>query len=253
MHNQSMMQHQTWKPLAYWGIDGSFWTLQTDVLVSTWTILGLILISSLYISRCLKNEKSFVRFAVLQYVKTFQELLIQSIRTCPTNHLCMIASLFSFILLCNTIQIIPWLEEPTANLNTTFALGFISFLYVHGNAVYVKGFKTYISHYFQPIFLMFPLHIVGVFSSIISISFRLFGNIFGGMIINSLYANMLSGSIILQTIGLLSGTNLSILLVFGIFEGLIQAFVFTMLTLTYLSMQILPEDDESQTNLNVTS
>lgn len=254
MHNQSIMQHQTWKPFAYWGFDGNFWTLQSDVLISTWVILGLISITSLYISQCLKNEKSLVRFAVLQYVKIFQDLLIQSIRACPTNHLCMITSLFSFILLCNTIQIIPWLEEPTANLNTTFALGLISFLYVHSNAISAKGFKSYISHYFQPIFLMFPIHLVGVFSSIISISFRLFGNIFGGMIINSLYTSMLSGSIIFQTIGLLSGTNVAMLLIFGILEGLIQAFVFAMLTLTYLSMQILPEeDDDHQTNLNINS
>ena len=108
-------------------------------------------------------------------------------------------------------------------------------------------------HYVQPIFLMFPLHVIGVISSILSISFRLYGNIFGGLIISSLYASLLSGSTLLQTIGVLSGANLSMLLVFGIFEGLIQAFVFTMLTLTYLSMQILPEDDQDSMNLNITT
>jgi F-type H+-transporting ATPase subunit a len=254
MHNQSMMEHQTWKPLAHWGFQKEFWSLQPNVLISTWVILGLIFTASLYIARCLKNEKSLVRCAVLQYVKTLQELLIQSIQSCPTNHLCMIASLFSFILLCNTIQIIPWLEEPTGDLNTTFALGLISFFYVHSNAIYAKGLKRYLAHYFQPIFLMFPLHVIGVISSIISISFRLFGNIFGGVIISSLYAKFMSGSIILQSIGLISGTNIWMLLIFGIFEGLIQAFVFTMLTLTYLSMQIIPEEnDEEPINVTITT
>ncbi|OGB86115.1 ATP synthase F0 subunit A [candidate division TM6 bacterium RIFCSPHIGHO2_12_FULL_38_8] len=253
MHNQSIMQHHIWKPLAYFGIDGAFWNLQKDVIISTWAILGLILIASFFISRCLKNQNSFLRFAVLQYVRTFQELLIQSIRSCPQNHLAFIASLFSFILLCNTIQIIPWFEEPTGNLNTTFALGLISFFYVHIHGILTKGFKQYLMHYVQPIFLMFPLHVIGVISSILSISFRLYGNIFGGLIISSLYASLLSGSTLLQTIGVLSGANLSMLLVFGIFEGLIQAFVFTMLTLTYLSMQILPEDDQDSMNLNITT
>lgn len=243
MHNQSLMEHHTWKPLAAWGIDGKFWELQSNVLISTWVIIGLIFTASLYISKCLKNEQSLVRFAVLQYVKIFQELLTQSIKSCPANHLSMIASIFSFILLCNTIQIIPWLEEPTADLNTTFALGLISFLYVHFNAIRAQGLKHYILHYFEPIFLMFPLHIVGVISSIISISFRLFGNIFGGSIISSLYSSMLSGSVVLQSLGLISGTNIIMLIIFGVFEGLIQAFVFTMLTLTYLSMQIVSEDE----------
>lgn len=253
MHNQSMSHHHTWKPFTNWGLDGKFWTLQSDVLISTWVILGLLFLSSLYISRCLKNEQSLVRWAVLQYVQAFKDLLTQSIKSCPIQHLSMILSLFSFILLCNTIQIIPWLEEPTSNLNTTFALGLISFFYVHSNSIRAKGFKHYIAHYFEPFVLMFPLHIVGVLSSIISMSFRLFGNIYGGVIISSLYAKMMSGSIILQTFGLVSGMDISILLLFGVFEGIIQAFVFTMLTMTYLSMEILPEDDQDSTNLDMTA
>ncbi len=249
MHNPTVA-HYTWQPLARWGFDAKFWTLQMDTLISTWVILALIIFSSIFISRCLTNENSLIRYIVLNYVKIFKDLLQQSIQASPENHLSMIASLFSFIVLCNIIQIIPWLEEPTKDLNTTLALGLISFFYVHGNAIYVKGFKLYIGHYFEPFFLMFPLHVIGTLSSIISISFRLFGNIFGGFIISYLYANMMSGSAVLQTIGLISGMNLSMLLIFGIFEGFIQAFVFTMLTLTYLSMQILP-DESDETNLNV--
>lgn len=248
MHNPTVAHH-TWQPLAHWGFDAKFWTLQMDTLISTWVILGIIFILSIFISRCLANEKSLVRYVVISYVKIFQDLLQQSIQACPENHLSMITSIFSFIVLCNTIQIIPWLEEPTKDLNTTLAFGLISFLYVHSNAIRAKGFKHYIAHYFEPFFLMFPLHVIGTFSSIISISFRLFGNIFGGFIISSLYTNMMSGSAILQMIGLASGANMVMLLIFGIFEGFIQAFVFTMLTLTYLSMQIMPED-EDEANLS---
>ena len=244
MNQSSIVHHHSWKPLACLGLDGKFWTVEADILISTWVILGLIFISSYYISRCLKNEQSLVRWIVLQYVATFKELLIQSIRSCPINHLAMIGSLFSFILLCNTIQIIPWLEEPTANLNTTFALGLISFFYVHSNSIRAKGLKHYLMHYFEPFVFMFPLHIIGLISSILSISFRLFGNIYGGFIISSLYTKVITGSTITQTLGLITGANMAMLLVFGIFEGVIQAFVFTMLTMTYLSMEIVSEDSE---------
>lgn len=244
MHSQSMLHHHVWKPFAALGLHDKFWTLQTDTLISTWVILGIITIVSFYISRCLKNENSLVRWAVVQYVQAFRDLLLQSIRSCPINHLAMIASLFTFILLCNTIQVLPWLEEPTKDLNTTFALGLISFLYVHGSSIRKKGMLHYLAHYFEPFILMFPLHVIGAISSIISLSFRLFGNIFGGFIISSLYSSMMAGSVVAQTIGLITGANIIMLLLFGIFEGLIQAFVFTMLTMTYLSMEILPEEEE---------
>lgn len=247
MQNQGMLHTHTWKPFASFGLTTPFWTLQADTLISTWIILGIIAVVSAYIYQCLKNPESKTRWVVLQYVQAFRDLLQQSIQSCPINHLSMIASLFTYILLCNTIQIIPWLEEPTKDLNTTFAFGLIAFLYVHATSIRTNGLLHYLQHYIKPFFLMLPLHIIGALSSIISLSFRLFGNIYGGFIISSLYASVLSGSLIAQTIGLISGANIIMLLLFGIFEGLIQAFVFTMLTLTYLSMEILPQEDDDET------
>ena len=244
MHAQNPLSHHVIKPFASLGLNAPFWTVQLDILISTWVVLGIIILFSLYAYRCLKNENSLTGCATLQYVQAFQDLIEQSLHSCKLNHLAMIGTLFTFILLCNIIQFIPWLEEPTKDLNTTFALGFLSFLYVHISSIRFKGLLHYLHHYVQPFILMLPLHIIGAISSIISLSFRLFGNIFGGYIISSLYASMLSGSIIAQTIGLITGANMVIFLLFGIFEGLIQAFVFTMLTLTYLSMELTADDSE---------
>lgn len=243
MANSSMMHQHVFQPFAYFGLHHSFFNIQADTLISTWAVIGIITIISIVINRSLKNENSSIRFAALVYVRTFQDLITQSIQSCPLQHLAMVGSFFTFIFLCNTIQFIPWLEEPTKDLNTTLALGLISFFYVQINAIQFKGFKGYAKHYIEPFVFMLPLHIIGAISSIISISFRLFGNIFGGFIISSLYSKMISSSAIAQCLGIFSGANLFIFLVFGIFEGLIQAFVFTMLTLTYLSMEIAPESD----------
>lgn len=246
MHNQGMTHEHNWKPFESLGFTHKFWNLQADTLISTWVILGIIFISSWYISRCLKNDSSLVRFIVLQYVQSFRDLIQQSLKVCSIANLAMIGSIFTFILMCNTIQFIPWLEEPTKDLNTTLALGIISFLFVHGTSIRTNGLWHYIKHYFEPFFLMFPLHVIGAISSIISLSFRLFGNIFGGFIISSLYSSAISGSAISQTLGLITGANFVILLIFGFAEGLIQAFVFTMLTLTYLSMEVAPEDESEE-------
>lgn len=78
-----------------------------------------------------------------------------------------------------------------------------------------------------------------VSSIIVAMSLRLFGNIFGGSIITTLLATAVSGSILLQ-IGAI-GFNLIALFFFGLFESFIQAFVFTVLSLTYLGMAVKTE------------
>jgi F-type H+-transporting ATPase subunit a len=83
---------------------------------------------------------------------------------------------------------------------------------------------------------MFPLNVIGKLSSIISSSFRLFGNIFGGSIITKLYFTAIQTSLLTQLFGIFSGFNILIVLFFTLFEGLLQAFVFAMLTLTFLSL-----------------
>jgi F-type H+-transporting ATPase subunit a len=80
-------------------------------------------------------------------------------------------------------------------------------------------------------------------ATIISISFRLFGNIFGGSIISEIWFGFLGKSIFFELGGILTGVNFLVLGFFGMFEAFLQAFVFTMLTLTYLSIGIQHEEE----------
>lgn len=242
--NIDILHDHSWKPLQKYGFTSAFWNFQTDIIVSTWVVILLISFAAWYIHRMLKKEKHPARYLALQYVSTFKDLFKQSVHYAPKEHVAFIASLFTFIFLCNTIALIPWVEEPTKDLNTTFALGIIAFFYVHGNSIRINGLLNYIKHYFQPFAIMMPLHVIGTFSSILSLSFRLFGNIFGGYIITSLYQGLMNSNVFLQILGLASGLNLGISLIFGICEGFIQAFVFSVLTLTYLSLEIAHEEEE---------
>jgi F-type H+-transporting ATPase subunit a len=140
----------------------------------------------------------------------------------------LICSLFLFLLLSNWLGLIPHLEEPTKDLNTTLSLGLLGFVLAHHAGIKSKGFKNYAKEYFQPMFFMMPLNLIGEISKIVSISFRLFGNIMGGSII-ILVVSYLTYNLLLPPI--LNGF-------FGIFVGTIQAFVFTMLTVVYISVMI---------------
>lgn len=139
----------------------------------------------------------------------------------------------------------PLIEEPTRDLNTTLALGCISFFYKEYQTIAVHGIMHYFKEFLHPFVIMFPINVIGHFSKIISISFRLFGNIFGGSIIIQLYTKSIGSSVILELIGLASGMNLLMIAFFVLFEGIIQAFVFTMLTLTYLAIALQGTEGEA--------
>jgi F-type H+-transporting ATPase subunit a len=244
MDSDNILSGHQWNPFEQYGYTHSFWNINTETVISTSVILLFIILISIACSRALKNEKSTVSFGIISYVRLFQGMLQETMNEAPLNYLSFIASLFTFIAFCNTISIIPWFEEPTKDVNTTLALGVISFTYIQIAAVSVVGWKEYLKEYLHPFFLMFPLNVIGKLTSIISLSFRLFGNIFGGFIILHLYNELLSKSVFLQMAGLASGMNIALLFVFAVFEGLMQAFVFAMLSLTYLSMEVTAEEDE---------
>ncbi len=140
----------------------------------------------------------------------------------------MICALFLFLLLSNWLGILPHLEEPTRDLNTPLGLGLMGFAVAHYAGVREKGLKEYLKAYFQPVFFLMPLNLIGELAKVVSISFRLFGNIMGGAII-ILVVSYLTYSILLPPF---------LNAFFGLFVGTIQAFVFTMLTVVYISVQV---------------
>lgn len=227
-----------WALGSFLGLQHPLLEVNKTTIINTWILLGIFLILLLPVKHLLKSPNGIGRFIALSVADFFTNLCNQSLGFFSFKHIAFITTLFCFILGCNILSTIPWLEEPTTDPNTTFALGIFSFLYIQAIEIANNGFIGYIKHYFTPFFLMAPLHIVSKLSSVLSISFRLFGNIFGGSIITSIWFNAIHGSFILETIGLVTGFNLILILFFNLFEGFLQAFVFTMLSLTYLAMAI---------------
>lgn len=243
MKDLELLSGKQWHPLSYLGVTHPFFAVDKATVINTWISLAalcvLIIIARLY----LKRQSSIGRYIVLSYVRSFIDLCTQSLGHFSYKHSLFILSIFSFILTCNCIAIIPWVEEPTKELNTTFALGLISFFYIQMYGIKAHGIGGYIREYFTPFFFMFPLHVIGKLSTIISISFRLFGNIFGGATIMHIYHVLLTSSPLFEIIGIASGVNILMVSFFILFEGILQAFVFTMLTVTYLAIA-LSHDEE---------
>ncbi len=223
------------------GIDHPFLYVNISTVVYTWITLSILAILLLWGRSLLYKKNSLGRFITISFVQFFIDLVKQASLT-SFGHIVFITTLFCFILACNIVSIIPGMEEPTTDLNTTLALGFAAFLYTQAASIRVKGLGGYLKDYISPFFLMLPLNVIGKVATIVSISFRLFGNIFGGSIISSIYFNAIRGNIFLELIGLATGLNIILTIFFVVFEGFLQAFVFAMLALTYLSIALQEEE-----------
>ncbi|RTL07232.1 hypothetical protein EKK58_03590 [Candidatus Dependentiae bacterium] len=232
-----------------------FFMLNVTTVVHTWFIM-LFIAFLVIMMRFFAIRSPLVRYSMIKGCKILHYMILQSLGFFSFNHFCFISTIFIFILMCNIAPIIPWLEEPTQDLNTTLALGFSAFLYTQCAAIGVMGFFNYLYFEFLSPLWLLPLHIVGKIASVLSISLRLFGNIFGGAIISKIYtggalkyATMLYitnyffinviFTLLITLVTLMLSTLITIF--FTVLEGFLQAFVFTILSLTYLSIAVRHE------------
>jgi F-type H+-transporting ATPase subunit a len=121
----------------------------------------------------------------------------------------------------------PFLRAPNADLNTTLAMALIAVVIVQVAGIASHGIGGYVKELFTPVFLG-PVHIIGELSRVISLSCRLFGNIFGGEVLLLVMYSLL-GSV-------LAGFGAVIFLGLEILFGGIQALLFSLLTLTYITL-----------------
>lgn len=151
------------------------------------------------------------------------------------KYLPLVATIGIFVFVSNLIGIIPGFESPTSNINVTLTLALVVFVYYNFEGIRKNGFIHYFAHFAGPVKLlaplMFPIEIVSHLSRIVSLSFRLFGNIKG---------DELFLWVLLMLVPWLMPLPAYILLTFS---ALLQTFVFMILTYVYLAGAVAIEED----------
>ena len=139
----------------------------------------------------------------------------------------LLGTVFLYIFTCNIIGLIPGFYPPTASLNTTLSCALVVVIFTHVIGIKYHGVK-YIKHFLGPVWwmvpLIFPIELIGHLARILSLSFRLMGNMMG----HELVAGILFA---------LAGLFFAPLpiMVLGIFVALVQAFVFYLLSVMYFT------------------
>jgi F-type H+-transporting ATPase subunit a len=141
---------------------------------------------------------------------------------------------FVFILVCNWLAFVPsgdpgFLAPPTGDVNLPLAMALTVFVLVHYNSIRARGFKGYLKHYATPYAALAPINIIEEITRPITMTFRLFGNIFSGVLMISVIVTLIPPY--------LSWIGLAVWKPFDeLFIGAIQAFIFALLTIMYLGM-----------------
>lgn len=125
-----------------------------------------------------------------------------------------------------------WWKSPTADINAVFALAIGITLFAHLLGI-TKSPKSYLKEYFKPYFWMFPLHVIDEISKPLTHGMRLWANVFAGEVLVL---------VLLQMNWVFAGAPLVLWLGYGLFVGVVQAYVFTILAFIYLSQKITTHD-----------
>ncbi len=139
----------------------------------------------------------------------------------------IIATIFIYIAVCNLLGLVPGMFPPTASINTTLSCAIPVFLFTHYIGIKYHGIK-YIKHFLGPVWwlvpIILPIELIGHLARILSLSFRLFGNITGH-------------ELVLAILFMLAGAFFAPLpiMAMGIFVSFVQAFVFFLLSTMYFA------------------
>ncbi len=221
----------------------------TETLVVSWLVMLIITGLCIFLTRDLKVENISKRQALAEFiVEKADNFVIGNMGEKFRYMIPFVSALFATSVVSNLISLIG-LRSPTADLSTEAAWAIVVFTMITVQKIKASGFGGYLKGFTTPIFIMTPFNILSELATPISMACRHFGNILSGVVINALiYAALAVASSAL--LGLLPGlvgdvlSKIPILDVgipailsvyFDWFSGIMQAFIFCMLTTMYIA------------------
>lgn len=168
-------------------------------------------------------------------IQQFLEFIVQGLKGllddiighgADRRYLHVVGAFTVFIFISNIMGLFFFLQPPTGNINTTVALALMSFLYFNWQGIKTQGLLHYLKHFMGPVLmiapLMFVIEMIGNFARILSLSMRLFGNIFGEHTATGIFMGFAPVIVPWPMMAL------------GIFGAVLQTFIFVLLTMVYI-------------------
>jgi F-type H+-transporting ATPase subunit a len=192
-------------------------------------VAGLTILSLIVRSRLSVENPGTLQIIVEDGIGAIAGLLEEWIGPTGRKYLPLIGTLGIFILCANYMGLVPGLMAPTSSINVTLGCAITVWVYYHFHGIKTQGIVNYIKHFWAPPgapwwigFLYLPIEIISHSARVMSLSLRLFGNIFGEELVII---------ILFSIVPFLAPLPMMFL---GLVTGGLQAFIFVLLSIIYL-------------------
>ena len=210
--------------------------IMAGLIVVGWTILCLVVRRRLSVA-----QPGRVQILIEDGLRAAQGMMHEYIGPKAPRYLAIVVTIFVFVLTGNLMGLVPGLMSPTSNINVTLGCALTVAIYYHIQGAKEHGIGRYLKHFAvppgMPVFIapvMLPIEIIGHLSRVLSLTIRLFGNIFGEDLVILILFSIIPFLVPLP------------MMFFALVTAALQAFVFSLLTTIYLSGAVATEHEEHE-------
>jgi len=212
--------------LIFQWLEGQLHTHLGEHVTYAWFVMLVLIIVAFLATRSIKVIPGGVQNLMESIVTGIENLIEETMGPKGKTYFPMLATFSLFILVSNLIALIPGFYPPTANLNTNLALALVVFVMTH-----VIGFKehgfAYLKHFMGPVLVLAPLifviELIGHIARPVSLTLRLFGNMYGHEIVLMIFLALVPFLLPVP------------MMLMGVLVAFIQTFVFTLLAMIYIA------------------
>ena len=210
----------------------------TETIVNMWIVMAFIAFLCKFLTWKMKKIPKGKQVLAELYVTYVDQMVRETMGKQKESFAPYLGTLFLFSLFSSLSSLLA-LRPPTGDLNTVFAWALITFVMIQYTGIRSKGVKGYLKGFAEPVAVMLPMNVLSEVANPISMSFRHFGNIASGIVISVLvYGALGAASTALCNFNipfLQLGLPAVLSLYFDLFTSVLQAFVFCMLTMAFVS------------------
>ncbi len=218
----------------------------TETVVNAWIVMAVITLLCFFLTRDLRVRNPGKKQIIAEkLVVMVNDLVRNSMGEKYLSYAPYIGTLFAFSMFGSLISLLG-MRPVTGDLATTLGWAIVTMVMVQANNIRHHGVGGWLKSFTEPVIVMLPMNIVGELANPISMAFRHFGNIASGIVISTLIYYALGGlsSMVLSFIPLDFINTIPILQVglpallsiyFDLFSGVMQAFIFCMLTMAFVA------------------
>jgi F-type H+-transporting ATPase subunit a len=208
--------------------------LPDHVVMAIFVAVLLTVFALWFRSRISVDNPGKLQLALEGILSGLIEMLDENIGHRGREFLGLVGTLGLFILVSNLLGLIPFFSSPTVSLNMPVGCALVTFLFYNYQGIRAQGAVNYFKHFLGPLLplavIMLPIEIISHLSRVLSLSIRLFGNIFGEELVVLVLGSLVPFLVPVP------------MMLFGVFGSMLQAFVFIMLTMIYLGGAVAAEE-----------